>query len=155
MNDDTSAPRSLDPSSGLSRRGFLGTSLAVAAGAGVGAGLVAAAPCRAVRGARFNLATGSFPECPVTVEVALPALHEGLRGRAWLHIQTPNERLVRDLGTVLFHRGEARLETRLEYPYPGRVPGQYTYHVEVAVGAERIVTETPATYSIRQFHWFC
>lgn len=152
MNDDPSA---LGPIRSTSRRDFIGTSLAVAAGAGVASALVKAAPARADRGARFDLTTGSFPECPVAVDVTLPSAKEGGRGRAWLHIRTPSAHLVHDLGAVAFSRGEARIETKLTYPYEGRVAGQYSYHVEVACGSERIVTEAPATYSIRQFHWFC
>ena len=72
-----------------------------------------------------------------------------------MHIRTPNAHLVHDLGPVSFTRGEARIETKLTYPYETRVAGAYSYHVEVACGAERIVTEVPATYSLRQFHWFC
>jgi hypothetical protein len=138
-----------------SRREFVSTSLAATAGAGVAAALVTARPAHAARGARFELDSGSFPECPVTVAVTLPAAREGVSGHAWLHVRTPREHVVEDLGEVRFHRGEARVETRLVYPYERRVPGQYSYHVEVACGAERVVTETPATYSLRQFHWFC
>lgn len=138
-----------------SRRDFVGTSLAVAAGAGVAVALVDARPARAERGARFELEMGSFPECPVAVAVSLPTVHEGVRGRAWLHVATPREHIVHDLGEVLFQRGQARIETRLSYPYDGRVAGEYSYHVEVACGSERVVTEAPATYKIRQFHWFC
>ncbi len=144
-----------DPASGSTRREFLGTSVAVAAGVGVAAALVNAAPARAERGARFVMDTGTFPEVPVAVEVALPNVPEGVRGRAWMHIRTPNAHLVHDLGPVAFVRGSARIETKLTYPYESRVAGAYSYHVEVACGAERIVTEAPATYALRQFHWFC
>lgn len=147
MNDDLPAS--------TSRREFIGTSLAVAAGVGVASALVKASPARAAKGARFDLGTGSFPECPVAVDVSLPGAREGVRARAWLHIRTPSAHLVHDLGHVELRRGEGRIETKLTYPYEGRVAGAYSYHVEVACGAERVVTETPATYSIRQFHWFC
>jgi len=152
MNDDPSAP---GPLRSPSRRDFFGTTLAVAAGVGVASALVSAAPARAEKGARFDLARGSFPECPVAVDVALPSAQEGMRGRAWLHIRTPSAHLVHDLGAVSFSRGAARIETKLTYPYEGRIAGPYSYHVEVACGGERVVTEAPATYSIRQFHWFC
>jgi len=144
----------MNDESKLGRRGFLGTSLAIAAGAGVGVALAKAAPPRADRSARFDLALGSFPEVPVAVAVALPHVREGVRGRAWLHIQTPREHLVKDLGPVVFRRGEARIETALAYPYEARVPGEYTYHVEVLAQGERIVTDDPATYALKNFHWF-
>jgi len=147
MNDDTPP--------GFSRRSFIGTSLAVATGAGVGAALVKAAPARADRGARFVHEMGSFPDCPVAVEVALPSAREGARGRAWLHIRTPREHLVRDLGEVPFRRGAARVETTLAYPYAERVPGDYSYHVEVACAGEHLVTEAPATYAVKKIYWFC
>lgn len=137
-----------------SRREFVNTTLAATTGAGVAAALVAARPDRSPRGARFELDKGSFPEVPVTVAVSLPTLKEGVHGRAWLHIRTPREHVVEDLGEIRFHRGEAHIATRLVYPYEGRVPGAYSYHVEVACGGDRIVTEQPATYSIRKFYWF-
>jgi hypothetical protein len=147
-----SSPAGLLPAH--TRRSFITSSLAVAAGVGVGATLVSAAPAGAARQARFDLHTGCFPEVPVSVEVALPGVREGVRGRAWLHIRTPREHLIEELGEVAFKRGRATIETRLVYPYDGRVAGQYSYHVEVACGSERVVTATPATYAMRQFHWF-
>ena len=147
MNDDTP--------SGFSRRSFIGTSLAVATGAGVGAALVKAAPARAARGAHFLTEMGCFPDCPVVVDVSLPTAREGVRGEAWLHIRTPREHLVRDLGEVRFLRGAARVDTTLASPYEDRVPGDYSYHVEVACAGERIVTEAPVTYAIKKIYWFC
>jgi hypothetical protein len=91
----------------------------------------------------------------VKVVVSFPEAREGVRGHAWLHIRTPQEHLTRDLGPVVFRRGEATIDTKLAYPYEGRVHGQYSYHVEVACGSERLVTEAPATYSLTPFHWFC
>jgi hypothetical protein len=53
MNDDApSLP---------SRRSFIGTSLAVTAGVGVGVALVKTAPARAARGARFDPRPAPFP----------------------------------------------------------------------------------------------
>ena len=138
-----------------SRREFIGTSLAIATGVGVASAIAGTRPAHATRGARFELHTGSFPEVPVAVHVSLPSAQEGVRGRAWMHIRTPKAHVVEDLGEVVFHRGEARIDTRLVYPYEGRVAGAYSYHVEVACGAERVVTEEPASYALRQFHWFC
>jgi hypothetical protein len=147
----------------LGRRGFIGQTLAVAAGAGVGLGL-AQTRRPTERGARFTFGHGrelvvsddtrAFPDCPVTVEVALPAAVEGARGQAWLHIRTPREHLTRDLGTCSFERGLARIETSLVYPYEDRVAGAYSYHVEVACAGERIVTAEPATFSVRKIFWF-
>lgn len=147
----------------LGRRSFLGTSLAVAAGAGVGLSL--ARPGAATeRRARFAFGHGeeaafapdlaAFPDCPVTVECVLPRAPEGARGKAWLHIQTPTEHLVRELGPVTFRRGAALIEATLSYPYEDRVPGAYAYHVEVACAGDRIVTEAPATFSVRKFYFF-
>jgi hypothetical protein len=147
----------------IGRRGFIGQTLAVAAGAGVGLSL-SARRRPTERGARFTFGHGleaavaedtrAFPDCPVTVEVALPEAPEGLRGQAWLHIRTPTEHITRDLGPCAFERGWALIETSLVYPYEGRVAGPYTYHVEVACSSERIVTAEPATFSVRKIHWF-
>ena len=138
----------------VGRRGFLGgmlgTSAAIAVGAGLGSQFA-----RASSGAtaRFN-ALGGFPDRPLTVDVRLPDTSTELIGRAWLHIETPNEAITRDLGTVRFHRGAATIATALIYPYETRVPGRYAYHVEVAAGRHRILTEEPAGYSVRKIWWF-
>jgi len=145
------------------RRRFLGTTLAVAAGAGVGLSLTQ--PLQdGQRRSRFAFGHGAeaafdddmraFPDCPVTVECVLPKVPEGTRGKAWLHIQTPTEHLVRELPPAVFRRGVAHIEAHLAYPYDDRVPGAYHYHVEVACAGERIVTEAPATYAVRKFYWF-
>ena len=147
----------------LGRRRFLGTTLAVAAGAGVG--LTLARPLQpGERRARFAFGHGdeaafdddlrAFPDCPVTVECVLPGAREGARGKAWLHIQTPTEHIVRELPPVAFRRGIAHIEATLAYPYEDRVPGAYNYHVEVSCAGERIVTEAPATFAVRKFYWF-
>ena len=35
------------------------------------------------------------------------------------------------------------------------MPGDYSYHVEVACAGERLVTEAPVTYAIKKIYWFC
>ncbi|MFO0745322.1 MAG: hypothetical protein U1F43_06535 [Myxococcota bacterium] len=89
----------------------------------------------------------------MSVHVELAPEVEGT-GRAWLHIVTPKEHLVEDLGNVDFRRGRATVATALRYPYETRVPGQYTYHVEVAVSGQRVATAEPAAYGVRKIHWF-
>jgi hypothetical protein len=151
----------------LGRRGFLGTTLgttlAVAAGAGVG--LTLARPLDlGTRRARFAFGhgaeaafapdLGAFPDCPVTVECVLPGARSGALVKAWLHIATPNGNLVRELPPTRVERGLAYIEATLAYPFEKRVPGTYAYHVEVACNGQRVVTEAPATFSVRKFHWF-
>lgn len=131
----------------LDRRGFLGTTAAIGVGVGIGATLAS----RSAR-ARFD-STDGFPDRPVTVEVELDPDVAGT-GRAWLHIVTPSEHLVEDLGAVELRRGRATIATALRYPYETRVPGTYSYHVEVAVSGHRIATAEPATYGVRKIHWF-
>jgi hypothetical protein len=147
----------------MGRRRFLGTTLAVAAGAGVG--LALARPLDlGTRRARFAFGHGdeaafaddlaAFPECPVTVECVLPGAPAGARVKAWLHISAPGGPIVRELPSTTVDRGLAYLETALIYPFDKRVPGAYAYHVEVLCAGERVVTEAPATYAVRKFHWF-
>lgn len=151
----------------LGRRGFLGTTLgttlAVAAGAGVG--LTLARPLDlGTRRARFAFGHGAeaafapdlaaFPDCPVTVECVLPGARNGSRVKAWLHIATPEGNLVRELPPTTVERGLAYIEATLAYPFDKRVPGTYAYHVEVSCAGQRVVTEAPATFSVRKFHWF-
>lgn len=147
----------------LGRRRFLGTTLAVATGAGVG--LTLARPLDlGTRRARFAFGHGSeaafsddlgaFPECPVTVECVLPGAPGGARVKAWLHISAPQGTVTKELPSTTVDRGLAYIETALTYPYDGRVPGAYAYHVEVLCAGQRVVTEAPATYSVRKFHWF-
>lgn len=147
----------------LDRRRFLGTTLAVAAGAGVG--LTLARPLDlGTRRARFAFGHGAeaafadeltaFPECPVTVECVLPGAPSGALAKAWLHIEAPLGAITRPLAPVKVDRGLAYIETSLAYPYEKRVPGAYRYHVEIACAGQRVVTEAPAHFAMRKFHWF-
>ena len=141
----------------VGRRGFLGgmigTSAAIAVGAGLGSQFARLTPGATLR---FSALRG-FPDRPVTVAVRLPETafdRANPIGRAWLHIEAPDQAFTREIGTVRFVNGEAMIPTTLAYPYETRVPGAYLYHVEVAVGRHRLVTEEPAGYSVRKIWWF-
>ena len=135
---------------------MLGTSAAIAVGAGLGSQFARLTPGANLR---FSALRG-FPDRPVTVAARLPptalehASSAHLVGRAWLHIEAPDEVFTRDIGTVRFVDGETTIPTTLAYPYEKRVPGAYRYRVEVAVGRHRLVTEEPAGYSVRKIWWF-
>jgi len=90
----------------------------------------------------------------VTVSVEVAPEVDG-RGKAWLHIVTPtDEHLVDELGDVVVRGGRASIAATLRYPYETRVPGEYSYHVEVVVKGQRLTTEAPASYGVRKIVWF-
>lgn len=138
----------------VGRRGFLGgmlgTSAAIAVGAGLGSQFARLSPGATLR---FSALRG-FPDRPVTVAARLPDMTRDAVGRAWLHIEAPDEAFTREIGSVRFVDGVATIPTTLAYPYETRVPGAYRFHVEVAVGRHRLVTDEPAGYSVRKIWWF-
>jgi len=133
----------------LGRRGFLGIS-AVAVGAGLGVGLVKLRPANE---ARFVEAP-AFPEAPIDVALSFAGIPDGAAARVWLHIQTPNGDLKRDLGRVHLFGGKGLMTAKLEYPFETRVPGEYSYYVEAVYRGRRAISEQPASYSVRKIWWF-
>lgn len=148
----------------LGRRDFLGSSLAITAGASIAYGLAHLTPPRTTQtrvgfghGAelRFEEDGNAFPDCPITAEFVLPKAPTGLRALAWLHIQTPHEHLTEKLGETRFYGGVARVETVMRYPYEREVAGEYRYYVEVVcANGERLVTEMPVGFFVRKFQYF-
>lgn len=134
----------------LGRRSFLGVGAAVVAGVGL-TSLVG----RGTRGAsaRFSLVEG-FPDCPVEVTAILPGVPDGARGQARLYIATPRETLVYELGEVPVSGGRATVEAAMTYPYEERVPGRYSFLVEVEAEEERALTTEAAGYGVRDIRWF-
>lgn len=133
----------------LGRRGFLGLS-AAAIGAGLSVGLVKLRPAN---DARF-IEGAAFPEAPAGVALTFAGIPDGATARVWLHIQTPEGNLKRDLGRVHLYGGKGQLTTKLEYPFETRVPGEYSYYVEAVYRGRRAISEQPASYSVRKIWWF-
>jgi len=137
----------------LGRRSFLGVGAAVVGGAGLVS--VVGPSGRSTRGAsaRFSLLEG-FPDCPVEVVATLPDVADGASARARLYVSTPRETLVRELGEVTVSGGQVTVETALTYPYDERVPGRYTFLVEVEADGRRALTTELAGYGVRDIRWF-
>jgi hypothetical protein len=135
----------------LGRRGFLvRVSAASAAGVGVGAGWALWRQARA----RFA-STDGFPDMPTAVRVEVPSMGalEALEVSAALIIETPRERLVRDLGSLLVRGGAAELPVTLAYPYQELVPGRYSYRVALRGASLTVSTAAAASYVVRPMAW--
>lgn len=139
----------------VSRRFFLETAGAALVGGGLALALGGLKAPRRRAEVKLIADAGLFPEAPISLEFSCPDAMEGQRGQVAFILEGPQGRQEIPLGQVTLIRGQARLATQLTYPYAHRTAGQYDYYAVIRYGAQTLRTEAPASYAVRDFHWFC
>jgi hypothetical protein len=94
------------------------------------------------------------PGASARLQLRLAGAHDGARATVVVVLRTPRETLRWDADEIPFVGDEASLDVPLDYPYPGRVPGEYRYDAEVRVGALRGRTHTSVRYRVGAASWF-